>query len=429
MTRHRQKDAEGSELMTRKRAWKDAEGRIVKKRPALDHNNEDMNTVAARFVTTAPHSHPLSPPGSAFSQLTESPEQALGSGHTHTDTSQLSEANRSSLQPSTVENDQGLFWESIPLLADPYSIGPFDDTFGPDTASSFNMPYTTMTNYNWLFNFSLDAALHPELPLEIMSGNDNTAQAAMNIQKDGTERVENEHNQQMGNHRTHSVQSTARVGHTSRSHYQPPRTLLQEAPMYLLEPDRRLPIVDELTRERLLAIIVSCRPTSPDGTLLDQNHPLLPLASLQSYLDLFFTRFNTVYPLIHLATFDAGRTEPTLLLSVILLGATYADKEPHQLAVCIHDVLRPYIFSCPGFNARAELWVLQAILLTECLGKSRGGQRQHDMSHLFHGLLINLIRRSECQTANPELIAKDAIDDIEAQWRKWVDLESKKRCV
>lgn len=135
-----------------------------------------------------------------------------------------------------------------------------------------------------------------------------------------------------------------------------------------------------------------------------------------------------MYPLIHLSTFIAAQTEPILLLSAILLGATYADKEAHQLAVCIHDVLRPYIFSSPGFSARAELWVLQAILLTEVLGKSRGGQRQHDMSHLFHGLLINLIRRSECQTADPESVAKDVTqNDLNAQWCKWADLEAKKR--
>lgn len=135
-----------------------------------------------------------------------------------------------------------------------------------------------------------------------------------------------------------------------------------------------------------------------------------------------------MYPLIHLPTFEPASTEPILLLSAILLGATYADKESHQLAVCIHDVLRPYIFGCPGFSARAELPILQAILLTECLGKSRAGQRQHDMSHLFHGLLINLIRRSECQTAHPELVLEERVgDDLKSQWRRWADLESKKR--
>lgn len=86
----------------------------------------------------------------------------------------------------------------------------------------------------------------------------------------------------------------------------------------------------------------------------------------------------------------------------------------------------PQIFANPAFSATPELWVLQAILLTECFGKTKAGQKQHDMSHLFHGLLINLIRRSECQTAQPESIVTRT-DDLDQQWREWADLEQKKR--
>jgi hypothetical protein len=96
--------------------------------------------------------------------------------------------------------------------------------------------------------------------------------------------------------------------------------------------------------------------------------------------------------------------------------------------VCIHDVLRPQIFANAGFSAKPDLWVLQTILLVECFGKSRAGQKQHDMSHLFHGLLINLIRRSDCQTIRPPTL-DDTTDDLEDDWRTWVDAEQKKRYV
>lgn len=96
--------------------------------------------------------------------------------------------------------------------------------------------------------------------------------------------------------------------------------------------------------------------------------------------------------------------------------------------MCIHDVLRPQIFANAGFSAKPDLWVLQTILLVECFGKSRAGQKQHDMSHLFHGLLINLIRRSDCQTIRPPTL-EDATDDLEDDWRTWVDAEQKKRYV
>lgn len=90
--------------------------------------------------------------------------------------------------------------------------------------------------------------------------------------------------------------------------------------------------------------------------------------------------------------------------------------------------MRPQIFANAGFSAKPDLWVLQTILLVECFGKSRAGQKQHDMSHLFHGLLINLIRRSDCQTIRPPTL-EDATDDLEDDWRTWVDAEQKKRYV
>jgi hypothetical protein len=134
---------------------------------------------------------------------------------------------------------------------------------------------------------------------------------------------------------------------------------------------------------------------------------------------------------------------------MLLLGATYSEKGAHQLAVCIHDVMRPGIFAHAAFSAEPELWVLKTILLVECfgrsrsdhalscfvltamisIGKSRAGQRQHNMSHLFHGLLINLIRRSDCQTVQPvgPNEVDNSADDLEVAWLRWAEAEEKKR--
>lgn len=53
------------------------------------------------------------------------------------------------------------------------------------------------------------------------------------------------------------------------------------------------------------------------------------------------------------------------------------------------------------------------------------------MSHLFHGLLINLIRRSDCQSAQPinPSEAESGHGDLEAVWQQWAQAEMKKRCV
>jgi hypothetical protein len=149
-----------------------------------------------------------------------------------------------------------------------------------------------------------------------------------------------------------------------------------------------LPVIDEITRHHLLDLIVQANPKMPDGAFITREHPLLSLPDLQVFCDLFFCRFNVTYPLIHRATFEPSQVEPLLLVSILLLGATYGDKSGHGLAVCIHDVLRAQIFQNAAFKAQPDLWILQTILLVECFGKSRAGQTQHDMSHLFHGLLI-----------------------------------------
>jgi hypothetical protein len=109
---------------------------------------------------------------------------------------------------------------------------------------------------------------------------------------------------------------------------------------------------------------------------------------LQDYCDLYFTRFNISYPLLHQATFNPAKIDPLLLTSVLLLGATYSDRESHLFAICIHDIMRAQILGSPDFTPRPPLWIIQTILLVQCFGKSRAGQLQHDMSHLFHDLLI-----------------------------------------
>jgi hypothetical protein len=150
----------------------------------------------------------------------------------------------------------------------------------------------------------------------------------------------------------------------------------------------KLPIIDEAAQNAVLSLIDRARPKVPDGPEITRDHPLLSVPVLQEYCDLYFTRFNISYPLLHQATFDPTYVDPLLLTSVLLLGATYSNRESHLFAICLHDVMRAQILGSEAFTARPPLWILQTILLVECFGKYRAGQLQHDMSHLFHGLLI-----------------------------------------
>jgi len=151
---------------------------------------------------------------------------------------------------------------------------------------------------------------------------------------------------------------------------------------------RKLPLMNEAAREGVLQMISRSNPRTPDGLEITKDHPLLTLPVLQDYCNLYFEHFHVSYPILHRATFDPSLVDPLLLTSVLLLGATYSSKDSHLFAICVHDTMRAQIFGSNAFNTRPTLWMLQTILLIECFGKSRAGQLQHDMSHLFHGLLI-----------------------------------------
>ncbi|XXG95133.1 hypothetical protein Hte_001393 [Hypoxylon texense] len=472
MNRHKQKDEEaGGEgsgtLNTRKRMWKDLDGRIVQKKPTEQQALENSN-LGAPFASGV--EGPISPPVSSH-------HSDLPSDGDPTQASFVNDPNL--LQEYSLSAGQfdsqgpSNYW--IPTetshprsIASPYFDINYDEVFQPDTASSFNMPYTTQVNYDWLFslnnNFSGPAVSPtPYVPTSLtpypcgMQQSASMGLARTELSPEGehydsstTESsltpmasldytrasTQNTTSPSISDEMASSFSPATKQG----SPESPEGTLTAEfeRPLANLRSSSRLPTIDEFTYAQILETIKTARPLAPNGSLLDTNHPLLSHLSLQSYCDLYFTRFNTAYPLIHQATFEPSQKETLLLLSIILLGATYSEKEAHQLAVCIHDVIRPTIFSHASFNAKPDLWMLQTILLVECFGKSRAGQKQHDMSHLFHGMLINLIRRSDCQSVRPVRPSsgdgggyggEDAAagDEQQNYWRRWVEAEEKKR--
>ena len=320
------------------------------------------------------------------------------------------------------------------------------------------MPFTTMNNYNWLFDVggqqNLSIASEPQNSIadtqvgtmQYQSATHNTAEVFKlngNVSGNTTTATDSlfkqpalpqppameafqmseifqfsgmtPHNAGMANTlSTSPMGSDSTVNPANEVDFSPPTTTSPDSmhtqaanqPNHMMnngynmqtlppsQPRRTMPTMDDVSRNQILDLLVAARPKTPEGSEISRDHPLLTLSSMQNYLDLFFSRFNVAYPLLHQPTFDPSQTEPLLLLAVLLLGATYSEKAIHRLAVCIHDVLRAQIFQHSAFSAMPELWMLQTILLVECFGKSRAGQKQHDMAHLFHGLLIKYATQS-----------------------------------
>jgi len=518
--------------------WRDADGHIVTKRPSQDgddeqgrkrqsnapgmetSNQDDFDLEMTNSIDEQARERQMDLPDMDISDhgsfdyataddndfniaLLSPPRTIMGTDSSVQSSVPLSEAHMS--EPSLAGGPDMLdflansAWGiSLPEMLNLHSDGPFDDVFQPDTSSSFNMPFTTVNNYNWLFETSVDSNVgkmptfggqaiptsivedhFPQLPsrsTNALTGNTwfvdtimpnagaprraTSPRSAFRHQampgSHVTDRPVQHHQQIVGTARdsdhfngappadlgsnvddevslpcdgaprrtaSNNTRITGGSAHRPRSEQQtsfnPPCTASSRA-------SKNMPSVDEESRHEILDLLENARSALPDGVDVSANNPLLSLSSMQTYLNLFFAQFNVTYPLLHKPTFDPAQAETFLLLAVILLGATYGDKEMHKLAVCIHDILRAQIFLHPRFTAKPELWILQTILLVECFGKSRAGQKQHDMAHLFHGLLINLVRRSDCQSVR-QLDFDNEVDDLERLWRKAVDVELRKR--
>ncbi|KAI3330758.1 fungal-specific transcription factor domain-containing protein [Ustulina deusta] len=488
MTRHRQKEQEtdgpgNGILNTRKRSWKTLTGEVVEKRPYppdksirnCRQENESNAQERPSFESSSNALNITSP--TLMPTQPDVDENATQNVSPDFDVSYPQESNVLSYGATL-----GNFME--PSFYD-FEHFEYDQTFQPDTASSFNMPYTTSLDYNWLFGDPGRASIQQSLEITsaattqppFISAPENQPNQDSPVQQiqyaftpESLDSIENwvdpaiespdriaranmttpnEIAQYALNSPTRpSVASEPSLGksrqESSRKQSEPnlpkvgpPIRIIPpelERPLSMLRKQAKIPCISCETRGKLLSVIEMANPSIIDQQCSVREHPLLSSRHLDSYLELYFTNFNTAYPLLHLASFDPFTVEPLLLISVLLLGATYSSRDSHQLAISIHDVIRPSIFAHAGFSPRPKLWILQAVLLVECFGKSRAGQQQHDMSHLFHGLLINLIRRSDCQSVqaqgppnNDDANDDDNTESIKQAWDKWSEAEEKKR--
>ncbi|PWY76081.1 MFS general substrate transporter [Aspergillus sclerotioniger CBS 115572] len=303
------------------------------------------------------------------------------------------------------------------------------DFFSLDTATDFNMPFAATHNYNWLFDVaSLDDAFQPfELPLgpDMMTFAD-----ALPI--DDPKPVFDRDGSSVLLEAASFVERGDFAPLLSAPLPEPPDSInldwMDGSSLLQINPQPHLPILTDNSRRGILALVAQAPPLGIDGQPTPLDSPLLSLSSLQSYSDLFFTRFNTTYPLIHQPTFDPSTTTPVLLAAILSMGATYSSREAHQLAVGIHDSLRNQLFLHPDFSPQPDLWVLQAMLLIDCFGKMRAGPKQRERAQLFHCVLIKLIRRSDCcairTTPSPPNTPSPTLTET---WHSAMHAEQKKR--
>ncbi|EAA61467.1 hypothetical protein AN9176.2 [Aspergillus nidulans FGSC A4] len=481
LDRHAKKDAEAGGfgkgvLETRKRMRRAEDGSIVLRPPKRPSRHQQK--------TGPPVGAPLSSSGSVSAgsgRSSRSPDVSL-----HAAQAPVSPP-RSASDPVSVSgvsiDDDGT--DPDPMLAPMMPGGPFEPYVEPipgqfdaadgswggfdalgdgmmlDTATDFNLPFAATGNYNWLFDVSSldDAFHHLELPLgpdlvPFANSHGNYASVnTMELSGAGAENVQDSmlnldldidlnglpagfvHDQGPdGSSASVLLQAASFVERGNINGSDPKRDfpdldwMAGAPPIESTVPLR--PQLSEDARRGILTLIAQSPPVDIHGQPLNLDSPLLSLSALQSYSDLFFSRFNTTYPLIHSATFDPNKTEPVFLASILSMGATYSSREAHQLAVGIHDGLRNQLFCHGAFSPQPdELWVLQAMLLIDCFGKMRAGPKQRERAQLFHCVLIKLIRRSTCCSIRADTHSDPGLGGLELEdaWKRAMDAEQRKR--
>jgi hypothetical protein len=527
--------------------WRDSTGAVVtKRRPEHGKTNRpgsstkrtpsrvDSIVFLSNLESFNRDSTLLSPPGSSLGQISTGPDPiesgggaqvSASIGHLWTPEDEsypfqsldsygfLCNASWGSQSQEAVGTDllyNDIFAPDTGELSSPPAVE--EQSADPVTASSFNMPFTTMGYYSWLFGKGDESDVNSASPIEgcmltaqsskpmdagLAAQTSNayssgwlqtprgigafkTADQSLQAPKYRPQSAgfsSNSYPSDLLSEETSAARQMLAIAHStpeqgldsvtevfphdalSPRHFLTPTNSASSLDMQsvygLRERSRKPLFISEVAREGVLKLIDRAHPKSRDGLEVSREHPLLALQVLQEFCDLFFSRFNVSYPLIHQATFDAAQVDPLLLTSILLLGATYASKEPHLFAICIHDTMRTQILASDAFTTRPTLWMIQTILLVECFGKSRAGQLQHDMSHLFHGLLIkyfplhysminrdlwsslpccidsltdlcSLIRRSDCQSARCQSFKGEEVD-LDRWWRAEIEAEQKRR--
>ncbi|GAA5850603.1 hypothetical protein JCM8547_001926 [Rhodosporidiobolus lusitaniae] len=188
-----------------------------------------------------------------------------------------------------------------------------------------------------------------------------------------------------------------------------------------LDPSDPTTFVDEATRGRVLEYL------GPEWAHL-QNDQRLGAQPMSYYLSLFWVKVHeTQAPAVHRASFRPSLAPTPLLLSMMLLGSYFAPPESFQLAVQLHPWFRGKVFCSADFRPRAEMWLMQTVLLLLVFGKLCSTRMDHEMSHIFQSSLVQLGRRSGLFSQRIVEIPPDKAHDVEYLWRAWVEEEVAKR--
>lgn len=170
--------------------------------------------------------------------------------------------------------------------------------------------------------------------------------------------------------------------------------------------------------------------SSPGGTSSANADTLSP--ELQHYIYFFYTAFLIQMPIVHAPTFTIDNKPALLVNAMQACGALYVKTKKagafieQTLATARDSLVQAFATSPKDSSETSEL--ILAVLLLQTIGLFHQKSDQRSSSTIFHGMLVQMIRRAGLLPRNaawePGNIDSSNLD---AAWRDWAMFEMTKR--
>ncbi|KAJ6104883.1 hypothetical protein N7486_003572 [Penicillium sp. IBT 16267x] len=171
---------------------------------------------------------------------------------------------------------------------------------------------------------------------------------------------------------------------------------------------------------------------------LQPNIPFLPLPStdfLNLCVQMYFTKFHRVFPIVHAPTFRPSSKSSLLLLSLCSLGSLFVgSSHAASQGLKIFETLNKAILSSweRHFSRQGPetIAMIQAALIGQTFGLLSGRQKDLLIAETFHGTLIVWARRataSKPKKALEYISLSEILNTPEKAWKKWIQAEEQNR--
>ncbi|KAH6995762.1 fungal-specific transcription factor domain-containing protein [Ilyonectria sp. MPI-CAGE-AT-0026] len=146
--------------------------------------------------------------------------------------------------------------------------------------------------------------------------------------------------------------------------------------------------------------------------------------SMNSFIQVYFEVFQSIFPLLHQPTFDPSQCHWLLVLAVAATGCRFSQQSRGATRL-MDNLLRRAVQLNIEQNPTtlSSLWLAQSALLSQICMMFSGDSMLTDMAHANTAMVATLCRRAnafvETETGNLSL--------FEGSWDCWVQAESKRR--